>query len=104
MDLSLYFQAVAALAVVLGLIGAIGWAAKRFDPRRFGGPRGRDRRLGIVEVLSLDAKHRVVLVRRDDAEHLLLLGSSGPGLVIESGITPPRSVPFTLPAAERREP
>jgi flagellar protein FliO/FliZ len=43
------------------------------------------RRLKIVEALPLDHRRRLVLVRRDDREHLLVIGPGGETL-IESGI------------------
>ncbi len=62
-------------------------------------PRGpaRLRRLGVVEVAAVDTRRRLVLVRRDDVEHLVLLGLNN-DLVIESGI---RTVPDD-PATEGR--
>ena len=39
----------------------------------------------MVEVLSVDAKRRLVLLRRDAKEHLVLLGVAG-DVVIETGI------------------
>lgn len=38
----------------------------------------------------MDGKRRMVLVRRDDTEHLLLLGTATE-TVIETGITPPEN-------------
>jgi flagellar protein FliO/FliZ len=35
---------------------------------------GRRRRLQTVEVLPLDSKTRAVLLRRDDTEHLVVIG------------------------------
>jgi flagellar protein FliO/FliZ len=46
---------------------------------------GAGKRLSLVEMAPIDGKRRLVLVRRDDTEHLLLLGLSGE-LVVESGI------------------
>ena len=43
------------------------------------------RRLGVIEYMTLDPKTRLVLVRRDDTQHLLLLGAAGP-VVVERGI------------------
>jgi flagellar protein FliO/FliZ len=69
-------QAIAALIFVLGLIGLIGWAYRRFGGQ-FGG-RGaaspKERRLAIKESLALDNRHRLVLVSRDGVEHLLVVG------------------------------
>ena len=39
----------------------------------------------MLEVLAIDGKRRLVLVRRDDTEHLLLIGGEA-DLVIERGI------------------
>lgn len=45
------------------------------------------KRLAIVEARNLDMRRRLVLIRRDDVEHLLVLGQDG-DLVVERGITP----------------
>jgi flagellar protein FliO/FliZ len=86
MELSTYFRFVVALIFVLALIGLIAWAVRRFGLLRGTiRPPGGSRRLNIVEVAPLDAKRRLVLVRRDGTEHLLLLGSASE-LVVETGI------------------
>ena len=73
-----------ALLAVLGLLGLAAWLARRLDlHRRLGGPVGG--RLAVVETRWLDARTRLLLVRRDRVEHLLLLGATGP-LLIERGI------------------
>lgn len=88
-----YLRFLFALLFVLGLIGGLALVGKRFG---FGhrGPtvRGQAKRLAIVETMALDPKRRLVLVRRDGAEHLILLGTSGE-LVVESGIAAPAEVP-----------
>ena len=38
--------------------------------------RGKSKRLSIIETMSLDPKRRIVLIRRDNCEHLLLIGTS----------------------------
>ncbi len=74
-----------ALLLVFGLLGLMA-----FCLRRFGAIKGRQdtqKRLGIVETVFLDPKRRLVLIRRDQVEHLLLIG--GPSdLVIETTIAP----------------
>ncbi len=52
--------------------------------------RGRARgrkgmRLGLIEYCEIDQSRRLVLIRRDDVEHLLMIGG-GQDLVVESGI------------------
>ena len=89
MEIEAYLRFVAALALVLGLIAAVAWGARRLGlAGRLPIVTGRARRLGVVETVPLDAKHRLVLVRRDAAEHLLLLGPAG-AAVVEAGIGPP---------------
>src|SRR4051794_38973898 len=66
---------IAALAVTLGLIGLAAAAARRYAPGalarlKAGGPR----RLAVVESLVLDPARRLVLVRFDEQERLILLG------------------------------
>ncbi len=90
MDLDTYFRFLIALVFVLALIGLLAWLARRYG---FGGGAvargaGKSRRLAIVEVTALDAKRRLVLVRRDDVEHLVVLGA-GSDLLVESGIPAP---------------
>ena len=83
-----YFRFAIALVFVLALIGLLAWLARRFGVAgAFMRPRAA-RRLSVVESLPLDARHRLVLVRRDAVEHLVMLGTGGDSL-IESGIEPP---------------
>jgi flagellar protein FliO/FliZ len=60
----------------LGLIGLAAWAVRRYAPQlmaRLQAPRG-ERRLQVVETLVLDPARRLILVRVDDEERLILLG------------------------------
>ena len=79
-----YGRFLAALLFVLGLIAVVAWLARRFRLGTGMAP-GAARRLALLETLSLDARHKLVLIRRDDTEHLLLLGTAGSRLV-EGGI------------------
>ena len=81
----IFVQAIFALILVVGLIFAVAWAARRMGlGGRFAAVGGK-RRLAIVEVLPLDNKRRLVLLRRDGAEHLVILGVQGE-IVVEAGI------------------
>ncbi len=62
--------------------------------RLFGGRvRGRrGSRLGISEYYEIDKSRRLVLIRRDDIEHLLLIGGEQ-DLVVESEIGSPLEAP-----------
>ena len=76
MPLADFARAIFALAVTLGLVGLAAVALRRFGPdwiARVQRPRA-ERRMVIVESLPLDPARRLVLVRLDGAERLLLLG------------------------------
>ncbi|MEQ8326991.1 MAG: flagellar biosynthetic protein FliO [Parvibaculum sp.] len=100
MDFSEIFRFVAALAFIIGLIGLCAMLAKRFGlvPGGVTAP-GSQRRLGIVEVKQIDPKHRLVLIRRDGKEHLLLTGGEQ-ALLVETGI----DAPAPLEAADPIQP
>ena len=80
-----YLRFAFALAVVLGLIMLCAWLVRRFRIGSFAGHIGQSERLQLMETLSIGSQQRLVLVRRDDREHLLLLGPEK-GTLIESGI------------------
>jgi flagellar protein FliO/FliZ len=65
----------AALAVTLGLGGLALVAVRRFAPLAVLKVKPpAERRLAVVETLMLDPQRRLVLVRCDEDEHLILLG------------------------------
>jgi flagellar protein FliO/FliZ len=69
-------RTVAGLAVTLGLIGVCVVLLRRYGPgtlRMLQAPKGA-RRLAIIETLVLDPSRRLVLVRFDAEERLILLG------------------------------
>jgi flagellar protein FliO/FliZ len=69
-------RAIFGLAFVLGLIGVVAWAARRYAPQvmaKLSAERG-ERRLKVIETLVLDPARRLVLVKVDDEERLILLG------------------------------
>jgi flagellar protein FliO/FliZ len=89
MEFDVYMRFLLALVFVLGLIAALTWAARRFGFGSSLNPmKARSTRLAVVEALMLDAKRRLVLIRRDDREHLLILGPTGE-VVVEAGIAGP---------------
>lgn len=80
-------QALLALAAVLALAAAIFFIVRRFGGSSVGKVAGRARqpRLGVIDVASVDSRRRLVIVRRDTVEHLIMIG--GPNdVVIESNI------------------
>jgi len=75
------------LRYVLGLIAVLGLiflAARIFKVIAEGGltgPTRRFRRLGVEEFLPLDGRRRLVLLRHDEREYLVLLGQQGETLL-----------------------
>ncbi len=83
MDFADFARGVAALALTLGLIGLAAVLARRYGPNAlFRVQPKTTRRLAIVESLMLDPARRLVVVRFDDQERLLLLGE---GRVLAEG-------------------
>jgi flagellar protein FliO/FliZ len=91
-----------AFLIVLGLIGATAWAIRRFGSGRLGGAgaRGRQPRLAVIDHATVDARRRLILVRRDNIEHLIMIG--GPtDVVVESTIVRSAPAPREVVAAQR---
>lgn len=82
------------LALVALVIVAVLWAIKAHmagesPTSALFGPRP-ERRLAVVEHASVDGRRRLILIRRDGVEHLIMTG--GPvDVVIETGIGEARS-------------
>lgn len=77
MDILDFVRMVLALAVTVGLIGLAAFVAKRYAPdmlARLQARRGAERRMKLLETLVLDPTRRLVLVRVDEEERLILLG------------------------------
>ena len=89
-----YIKFLMALIFVLGLIWGLTLAAKHFGVGNRGPvKRGTSKRLSIVEAMALDAKRRVIIVRMDDSEHLLLLGQSGEQIIGTGDIASQAPIP-----------
>ena len=72
---------------VLILIGAAAWLVRRFGSANVGAStnRGRMPRLAVIDAAAVDSRRRLVLVRHDNVEHLLMIG--GPSdIVVEPNI------------------
>jgi hypothetical protein len=98
-----------AFIVVLALIGGAAWLVRRFAGNRLGANanRGRMPRLAVIDAAAVDGRRRLVLVRRDNVEHLLMIG--GPtDIVVEPNIvraTPGRDqMPQRAPLGSEQSP
>jgi flagellar protein FliO/FliZ len=80
--------AIAAFLFAFALISLVAWAFKAFMLTGRGGAsylKGRERRLGVIETATVDAHRKLLLIRRDNVEHLIMTG--GPvDVVIETRI------------------
>ena len=74
-----------ALGIVLVMIVLGLWLLKVLTRAGENMGRGREKRLQIVDTATVDSKRKVMIIRRDNVEHVVMTG--GPAdLVIESGI------------------
>lgn len=92
-----------AFIVVFALIGVVAWLVRRFGSGALGstGSRGRAPRLAVIEAGAVDGRRKLVLIRRDNIEHLIMIG--GPtDIVVEANIV--RGQNATREAAPRAEP
>lgn len=92
---------IVAFAAVLVLIGLTAWIFRLIRGRGLGigsGGRGRQPRLAVLDYADVDQRRKLVLIRRDNVEHLLLLG--GPtDVVVETSIV--RGMPVQASALAR---
>ena len=87
-----------AFVAVLALIGVAAWLVRRFATNRLGANtnRGRMPRLAVIDAAAVDGRRRLVLVRRDNMEHLIMIG--GPtDIVVESNIVRAQAARDQLP-------
>src|SRR5260370_16994674 len=83
--------------VVLALLALAFWLVRRFGGGRLGGgaTRGRQPRLAVIDQATVDSRPRLVLIRRDNVEHLLIIPPP-PHL-----LGPPNIVPVAPPPPPR---
>jgi hypothetical protein len=85
---SRFLLAAGGVGIALILLIAVLWFLRGRAPSPFvRGGRNRQPRLQVLDAAAVDARRRLVLVRRDNVEHLVMIG--GPtDIVIESRILP----------------
>jgi hypothetical protein len=93
-------KALFAFIVVFGVLALALWLARRFSGGRFANAatRGRQPRLAVIDAATVDGRRRLILIRRDNVEHLLMVG--GPtDVVIEPNIVRAAGAPREMAAA-----
>ncbi|HEY0438446.1 MAG TPA: flagellar biosynthetic protein FliO [Xanthobacteraceae bacterium] len=86
-QLPLPVKLIVAFVIVLGLIALATWVFRRVGGTTVGTTqsRGRQPRLAVIDAAAVDGRRRLVLIRRDNVEHLVMIG--GPSdVVIEQNI------------------
>jgi flagellar biogenesis protein FliO len=85
------------VAALIGLL-ILWWLVRKFSHGTFiSGGRNAQPRLAVLDAAPVDSHRRLVLVRRDDMEHLLLIGGNT-DIVVEQNIRP-----FGAPARPMRD-
>jgi hypothetical protein len=106
MELPLLIKFVVSFAIVLLLIGVAALLVRKFGGKALipgATQRGRLPRLAVVDKAQVDSRRSLVIVRRDNVEHLLLIG--GPtDVLVESNISGAAIAPVRQPEAEVRGP
>jgi len=87
MEFDTLILGLAAALFAVAVVALVAWAFRTFFGKSSSANflRPREKRLGVVETAAVDGKRKLLLVRRDDVEHLLIIG--GPvDIVVETGI------------------
>ncbi len=107
-DLSTGQKWIIAFAVILALLALLGLFARQIKGGRLrvrgqGGGRARQPRLGVVDIHDLDRQRQLVLIRRDNVEHLIMIGGVS-DIVVETNILRSGSRAATAPPTETQAP
>lgn len=89
-ELSTGLRWIIAFAIVLILVALFAFLLRRITGGRLriggqGGGRARQPRLGVVDIHDLDRQRQLVLIRRDNVEHLVMIGGAS-DVVVETNI------------------
>jgi hypothetical protein len=89
-----------ALGIVIVLIVLGLWLLKLLTRATGRLGQANEKRLQVIDTANVDGKRKVMIIRRDNVEHVIMTG--GPqDLVIESGIAVPEPQPLRRPMAAR---
>ncbi|KKB09533.1 flagellar biosynthetic protein FliO [Devosia chinhatensis] len=98
-----------ALGAVIVLIVLAVWLLKVLSKVSGNSVRGRNRRLAVIDTLVIDQKRQLMIVRRDNVEHLILTGGAHDvvvetGIPVEETVAPAGRRPVQQPMARRSGP
>ncbi|MBI1214323.1 MAG: hypothetical protein GC185_00725 [Alphaproteobacteria bacterium] len=98
MDTAWLLKTLFAFAFVIALMYLLAWALRKMGVAGQNMMPGAKRRMKIVEFLALDHRRRLVLVRLDEKEHLIVLGPQGETVVQAGMAAPPEGEVIDLAA------
>jgi len=76
-NVDIYLRFFVAFGLIIMLIGLAAWLARVLGFNTPLSLRGqKQRRLSVVDAIALDAKRRLILISRDDVEHLICIGGT----------------------------
>lgn len=91
-----------AFFVVCALIGLVSIIAKRYFRAGFSLPRQRESRLAVTERLMLDPRHQLLIIRRDNKEHLIIQHPQGVSIVEQGFNSLTTETPVIAPNLKRQ--
>ena len=100
------FKILFAFIVVFGVLALALWLVLRFRGRQLSNDAGsgRQQRLAVLGQAVVDKRRRLVLIRRDNVEHLILIGGATDVVIepqiVRAGAAPREVAPRPLPAGE----
>src|SRR6516162_8002910 len=100
------FKILFAFIVVFAVLALALWLVLRFRGGRLSNDTGRGRqpRLAVLGQAVVDKRRRLVLIRRDNVEHLILIGGAIDVVIepqiVRAGAVRPHAAPRPLPAGE----
>ncbi|WNJ92557.1 flagellar biosynthetic protein FliO [Bosea sp. 685] len=109
-DLTTAQKVIVASVVILVLLILLGLFVRQIQGGRLrmkgqGGGRQRQPRLGVVDTHTLDRQRQLILIRRDNVEHLIMIGGASDVVVetniLRSGGRAAAALPMETPVTER---
>ena len=100
------FKILFAFIVVFGVLALALWLVLRFRGRQLSNDAGsgRQQRLAVLGQAVVDKRRRLVLIRRDNVEHLILIGGATDVVIepqiVRAGAVRPHAAPRPLHAGE----
>lgn len=83
-----FLKAGASLVIVLCLMLGLAAAFRYFTGQAALPLQALKKRLSIKEIKSIDHRHKLVIVGRDEAEHLILISGTNAPIVLEANLPP----------------